>query len=162
MKIRNLLITALFIALSFIGANIKILGSIAFDSMPAFLGALILGPVYGALIGAIGHFLTAAISGFYLTLPVHLIIMVDMAVTMVAFGVMHKVFSKKSKNISIIASSVAGLIINGPIAAFSIMPILGKAVIFALLPMLCLVTFLNIAAAHIIYKFLPENIKHEN
>jgi uncharacterized membrane protein len=27
--------------------------------MPGFLGALILGPFYGGLIGAIGHFLTA-------------------------------------------------------------------------------------------------------
>lgn len=62
MKLRNLILTALFVALSFVGANMKIVGSIAFDSMPGFLGALILGPLYGAAIGSIGHFLTAATS----------------------------------------------------------------------------------------------------
>ena len=158
MKIKKIAILGLFIALSFIGANIKIVGSIAFDSMAGFLGTLILGPVYGALIGAIGHFLTAATSGFYLTLPVHLIVMVDMALTMYVFGILYKTFSKKNKTIAIIVSAIAGAIINGPISVFMIIPILGKGVV-GLIPVLSLAAFLNIAIAFIVYKFLPESIK---
>jgi uncharacterized membrane protein len=158
MKIRNLVYTSIFIALCFVGAQIKIMGSIAFDSMAGFLGALILGPVSGALIGAIGHLLTAATSGFYMTLPVHLIIMVSMAVTMYAFGISYKYFSKKNKTIGIIVSSIIGILINGPIATFVIVPILGKGVI-ALIPVLSLAAILNVFIAHLVYKFLPEGVK---
>ena len=49
----NLVLLALFIALSAVGANIKVMGSIAFDSMPAFLAAMLLRPVAGAIVGAV-------------------------------------------------------------------------------------------------------------
>jgi uncharacterized membrane protein len=158
MRIRNLVYTSIFIALCFVGAQIKIMGSIAFDSMAGFLGALILGPAYGALIGAIGHLLTAATSGFYMTLPVHLIIMVGMAGTMYAFGISYKYLSKKNKTIGIIVSSIIGILINGPIATLMIVPILGKGVI-ALIPVLSLAAVLNVFIAHLVYKFLPEGVK---
>jgi uncharacterized membrane protein len=158
MKIRSLVYISIYIALCFIGAQIKILGSIAFDSMAGFLGALALGPVYGALIGAAGHFLTASTSGFPLSLPVHLIIMASMAVTMYVFGSSYKFFLKKNKAVAVIVSSALGFLINGPLATFLIVPILGKGVL-ALLPMLCLAVVLNIFIAHLVYKFLPESVK---
>lgn len=158
MKTRKLVITALFIALSFIGANMKIAGSIAFDSMPGFLGTLMLGPVFGALIGAIGHFLTAATSGFYLSLPVHLIIMVDMALTMYMFGIIYKALSKVNKYAALIVSSLVGIVINGPVSLLMIMPILGSGVM-AMLPILTLAAFLNIIIADVVYKLLPESVK---
>jgi hypothetical protein len=51
MKTKKIVLAALLIALSFIGANIKIMGSIAFDSMPGFLGALILSPLLIPVLG---------------------------------------------------------------------------------------------------------------
>ncbi|MHC6179222.1 ECF transporter S component [Clostridium sp. JNZ X4-2] len=158
MKTRKLVIIALFIAMSFIGANIKIAGSIAFDSMAGFLGTLILGPLYGALIGAIGHLLTAAVSGFPLSLPIHMIIMADMALTMFLFGITYKFFSRSNEIISIIISSIVGILINGPLSVFMLMPIMGKAVL-AMLPLLVLAAALNILIAHAVYKFLPRSIK---
>lgn len=158
MKTRKLVIIALFIAMSFIGANIKIAGSIAFDSMAGFLGTLILGPLYGALIGAIGHLLTAAISGFPLSLPIHMIIMVDMALTMFLFGITYKFFSRSNKIISIIMSSIVGILINGPLSVLMLIPIMGRAVL-AMLPLLILAAALNILIAHVVYKFLPGSIK---
>lgn len=158
MKLRKLILMALFIAISFIGANIKIAGSIAFDSMPGFLGALMLGPIYGAVIGAIGHFLTAATSGFPLSLPVHLLIMVDMALTMYVSRAFYKIFSKKNKRLAIVISGTAGVIINGPISVFICMPLVGKGIL-AMLPILCLAAFLNVLIADLVYKFLPERLK---
>lgn len=158
MKTRKLVIMSLFIAISFLGANIKIMGTIAFDSMAGFLGCLILGPVYGAIIGALGHFLTAATSGFPYTLPVHMIIMVDMALTMFLFGIIYNKLSKINKYMGIIIAAIVGIIINGPVSLLMIVPIMGWGMV-ALIPILCLAAFLNILIAYTIYKFLLGNIK---
>lgn len=158
MKTRKLTLMSLFIALSFLGANIKIMQTIAFDSMPAFLGALILGPICGAVIGAVGHFLTAFTSGFPFGFPVHLIIMVNMALTMYAYGLTYKAFSKKNKYIATFISGLVGVVINGPISILMIIPILGKGMI-AMVPVLCLAAFINILIAEVVHKFLPESVK---
>lgn len=158
MKTRKLTLVSLFIALSFVGANIKIMQTIAFDSMPGFLGALILGPVYGAAIGAAGHFLTAFTSGFPFGLPVHLIIMIDMALTMYVYGLTYRTFSKKNKYSASIMSALVGVVINGPISILMIMPILGRGMA-AMLPILCLAAFINILIADVVHKFLPESVK---
>jgi uncharacterized membrane protein len=157
-KTRKIVITSLFIAISFIGANIKIAGTVAFDSMPGFLASLIFGPLYGAIVGAVGHLLTSATSGFPLSVPVHMIIMLDMALTMALFGVTYKFFSKTNKALAVILSSIIGVIINGPVSVFVIMPIVGKGVL-AMLPILTLAALLNIIIAHVIYVFLPGSIK---
>jgi len=163
MKTKKLVITALFIALSFIGANLKIMNTIAFDSMPGFLGAILFGPVYGALIGAIGHFLTALISGFPMSLPVHLIIMLGMAVTMLAFGYVYRYLSGKNYLAAVILSLIVGVLINGPlllaVLAPLLIPALGKPAYIALFPILSLAAFLNILLALLISKALPKKYK---
>ncbi|HBM74821.1 MAG TPA: ECF transporter S component [Clostridiaceae bacterium] len=158
MKTRKIVITSLFIAISFIGANIKIAGTVAFDSMPGFLASLIFGPLYGAIVGAVGHLLTSATSGFPLSVPVHMIIMLDMALTMALFGATYKFFYRTNKALAVILSSIIGVIINGPVSVFVIMPIVGKGVL-AMLPILTLAALLNIIIAHVIYVFLPGSIK---
>lgn len=113
-----------------------------------------MGPFYGAVIGAFGHLLSAAISGFPLSLPVHMIIMVDMALTMFLFGITYKFFIKSNRLLAIIISSAAGVLINGPVSVFMLVPIIGKAVL-AMLPLLVLAAALNILVAYLVYKFLP-------
>jgi uncharacterized membrane protein len=163
MKTKNLILCALFIAISFVGANIKIMGSIAFDSMAGFLGALVLGPLYGAAIGALGHFLTALTSGFPLTLPVHIITMLDMALTMFAFGVTYNALKNKNSGIAVVISALVGIIINSPIALLMDYPLLikimPKAEIIGYLPVLTLAAALNVVIALVIYKFLPGRLK---
>ena len=95
MKIKPLVISAMLVAVSFIGANIKLMNTVAFDSMPGFFASIFLGPVYGAVIAAMGHFFTAMLSGFPLSLPVHILIMLDMAVTMLIFGNIYSKLIKK-------------------------------------------------------------------
>lgn len=156
MKTKKLVIMALFIAISFLGANIKIIGSIAFDSMAGFLGCLILGPAYGAVIGALGHLLTAATSGFPYTIPVHMIIMVDMAITMFFFGIIYNKASRINTYLAIVLAGIAGIIINGPISVLMIVPIMGWGMV-AMVPILCLAALLNILIAYILYKFLSRD-----
>ena len=163
MKTKKLVITALFIALSFIGANIKIMNTIAFDAMPGFLGAILVGPIYGAFIGAIGHFLTALTSGFPWTLPVHLVIMLGMAVTMLAFGYVYKYFSTKNYRVAVILSLIVGVTINGPLLLIVLSPLLipiaGKPGFISLFPVLSFAALLNIVIAQAIFKILPEKYR---
>lgn len=167
MKTKKLVLTALFIALCFIGANIKVMGSIAFDSMPAFLAAMILGPVYGAIVGALGHFLTALTSGFPLTLPVHLITMAAMALTMAVFSIIYKTFINRNKILAIALSLIIAVIINGPLALLALTPLLlpmmGKAGIMGLAPILSGVAAINAIISILVYNFLPRSLKeYEN
>ncbi len=167
MKTKKLVLTALFAALCFIGANIKVMGTIAFDSMPAFLAAILLGPVYGAVVGAIGHFLTAVTSGFPLTLPVHLITMVMMGLTMAVFAIVYKAFSYKNKVLAAVLAVISGVLINGPVCllalSFLLIPMMGKAGLIGLMPVLSIVGAINAILAFTIYKFLPNNFKeYEN
>lgn len=155
-KTRKLVIMALFIALSFIGANIKILGgTIAFDSMSAFLGAMVLGPIYGGIIGFIGHLLTAITSGFPLTMPVHLIIALNMAITMIGVGYTYKYFMKKNSAIKDIFVIIVGVILNAPISTAMLVPILGKGILAMVVP-LAIAALANILLALILEKVLPK------
>ncbi|PJN88195.1 ECF transporter S component [Bacillus sp. mrc49] len=90
MDVRRISVIALFIALSAVGAMLKIpspIGSIALDSFPALLAAVILGPVSGALVAGLGHIISAFIGGLPLG-PFHFLIMAEMAVLVWMFGVL--------------------------------------------------------------------------
>ncbi|WP_218923559.1 ECF transporter S component [Bacillus sp. AFS002410] len=109
MNTKRIVLLSLFIALSAVLSNIKIVYSIAFDSLPAFLAAIILSPIAGGIVGALGHLLTAFTSGFPFTVPVHLFIALQMVVIVWIFGVL---FKKINKYIAIIVA----IILNGPVA----------------------------------------------
>jgi uncharacterized membrane protein len=158
MRYKKMIITALFIALSYVGANIKIFSSIAFDSVPGFLAALLLGPFYGAIIGAAGHFLTAVTSGFPQSILVHSIIMFYMALTMWVFGKSYCLVKRRSKILAAVISVIAAIIINGPVAVISIIPLAGKGIL-AYLPVLCMVAGINSVFGIVLYEALPERIK---
>lgn len=160
---KKMVIAAFMIAFCVLGANIKIMGTIAFDAMPAYLSALALGPVSGAIIGAVGHLLTAATSGFPLTLPVHLITCAAMALTMVVFHYVKKLACKKLPLIpSLVIAVIVGAIMNGPVSLLILSPLLtptmGMLGIIALMPILTLVGGINAALAALIYKILPTSI----
>jgi uncharacterized membrane protein len=82
----------LFLGLSAIGAAIKIplgISSIALDSAPALLAAILLGPVFGAIIGVGGHFISAYLGGLPLG-AFHLLIGIEMGVIIYLTGVLCK------------------------------------------------------------------------
>lgn len=111
MNIKRLVILSLFISISAILSNIKIFSTIALDSMPAFLAAMLLSPIAGAIIGALGHLLSAYTSGFPLTFPMHVFIALQMFSIVWGFGVLFK----KSSHYTAIC---IGIILNGPVATF--------------------------------------------
>ena len=91
MDVRKISAIAIFVALSAVGAMFKIpspIGSIALDSFPALLAAVILGPVSGAIVAGLGHIISAFIGGMTLG-PFHFLIMVEMAVLTWMFSILY-------------------------------------------------------------------------
>jgi uncharacterized membrane protein len=161
MKTRKLVFTAIFIACSFIGANLRIAGTIAFDSMPAFLGAVILGPLYGGIIAAFGHFLTALTLGFPLSIPVHTITMFSMGLTVYLYGKVGQILeARTNKWIARLVSIVIAILFNGPVALLLVTPIAGLSV-WAMLPILCIVAAANVLLSEVIYGCLPAVVKKQ-
>lgn len=147
------MLVSLFIALSFLGGYIKFFGSIALDSFPAFLGTLLLGPTYGMIIALIGHLFSAFLSGFPLTLPIHLIVGVMMMLTMFVYGNVRQKYSDKM--ISVVASVLIALVFNTVIASLPLIPLLGFNVILAMMIPLVAASLVNILVAEMVYRVLP-------
>jgi uncharacterized membrane protein len=164
MNTKNLVISALFIAISFVGANIKVFGTVAFDSMPGFLAALLLGPVYGAGIGLLGHLLTALTSGFPLSVPMHIVVALSMALTMLGFGYTYKLMKGRvSEPVNLAITGVVGILLNGPfslavsIGAMAVMA--GTAValgLLAMLPALIFAAVVNVLISICLFKALEK------
>ena len=147
------------IAISFIGSLIKIQGSIALDSMPGFFAALFLGPVSGAIVGSIGHLLTALTSGFPLTLPIHLIIGLEMAVFIYIFGwIYEKTNPIFASIIAIILNGLASVIILAPATIWLGFPLSGKPFIYAMAGPLTLASAVNVILAVIVYRIIKDRI----
>ncbi|MFZ7119940.1 MAG: ECF transporter S component [Eubacteriaceae bacterium] len=164
-KIQNMFNTkmlvycSILIALSFIGAQIKIFQSIAFDSLPAFFAALFLGPVAGAIVGGLGHLFTALTSGFPYTVPVHLVIAVSMAIICYIFGYLNG-------RINIIFNSIIATVLNGVVATYisvfamnllGIIPSVNEMFI-SLVGILTVVSGINVFLASTIYKTIGKKI----
>lgn len=111
-KTRRLVIAGLLIGMSAILANVKIFETIAFDSMPGFLAGIILGPLMGGIVGMLGHLFTAMTSGFPLTVPIHLVISVEMLITIYIFAKIYKKYK--------ILAIIVGVILNGPVSLYII------------------------------------------
>ncbi len=157
-KTRKLTTVALMIALSILGGSIKVLGSIALDSFPAFLSTIILGPAMGMVVAFFGHMFSALLSGFPSTLPIHLIIATLMMVCMFVYGYIRKRFSNRPMLAKVI-SILAAYLINVPLDLLILYPILGEVVYVLFVP-LTIATFTNLFLTEIIYVVLPNKIKN--
>lgn len=154
---KNIARIGLLIALSAIGAMIKMQGTIAFDSMPGYFAALFISPTAGAFVAILGHILTSFTSGFPLTLPMHLIIALEMGLFALIFGWMGK------KGTGILATIVAA-ILNGPVATLMAaytakllgLPFNGMTMFNALVIPLTIASTANIVLALVIYKIMKR------
>lgn len=150
---KRLTYLAMFIALSTVGASIKIpsiIGTPALDSFPGFLAALLMGPVNGALVAAIGHMLTALTAGFPLTIPIHLLIAGGMAGIVALFAV--------SSRYSRWLGMAVGIVLNGLVlpGLFVLIPSFGKAFFMAMMVPLLIASVLNIVLAELVFKTLGK------
>lgn len=145
--LRRLTATAALLALSAVGAAIRVpgvLGTPALDSAPAYVAGFVLGPGLGALTGAVGHLFTAFLHGFPLTLPVHLVIAGQMALIVASSSWLRRRFGWT-------AGVGWAIVANGVLAPASFIPWPGFGAAFFLssLPQLLVASAVNagIAAA---------------
>jgi len=161
---KKLVLMALFLVLSLIGSNIRLFGSIALDSLPAFLAALLLGPGYGAAIGFMGHLFSAAPIGFPMSIPIHLAIAVAMAVTMLGFGHAFNVLKRNfAPTTSLAVTGVVGIVLNAPVSLVFTMGVMALIAgteaamgLIMLLPVLTLGSSINVVLSIVLYKSLEK------
>ncbi|MBM7583843.1 putative membrane protein [Bacillus pakistanensis] len=135
----------LFIAMSSLGAMVKIpaiVGTIALDSLPALIASVLLGPIAGAIVASLGHFISALLSGLPLG-PFHLLIAVEMAILVFLFGLLYK---KGKKFISYFLFTIG----NAIIAPLPFLFIIHASFYFSILPSLFIGTTLNIILAIVV------------
>lgn len=155
-KTKMFALMGLFIALSAVGAFIKVpspTGTVAFDSAPGFVAALLLGPGPGAAAAALGHLFTSLFAGFPLTLPIHIIIALEMA----AFAAIYGYIGKKNLPVGVAAVSLLNGIISP--ATFILMPQFGIAFFTAMVIPLLVASAANVIVSALVYKAIAATIK---
>ncbi len=134
---------ALFIALSVVGGLIALpspVGSIALDSFPALIAAVWIGKNSGAIVGTVGHMMSALLSGF---------ILIGMGIIIWIFGYLYQSFKP-------IIPNTFFIIANGFILPLPFIFIMGLPFFLGILPSLVIATVLNlIIAALLIPRFAP-------
>jgi riboflavin transporter len=147
---------ALFIALAAVGANVKIMGSIAFDSLPAFLAAMLIGGKEGAIAGAAGHLFSALLAGFPYTLPMHLAIAAEMAAICWLLGWM-----VQNKNVRIWVAAIPAFVLNAFVSPLLVVvwPGFGWEMMLGLFIPLVIASAANVAAAAILAYALKKPLK---
>ena len=144
---------AIFIALSAVGAMIKIpspVGTVGLDSAPGYFCAFAFGAVEGAAVVFVGHLLTASVVGFPLGLPLHLFIGLQMAF----WAILVRFIQQK---IGIWPAVVTGVILNGVVSAFSMVFVGGMGAVIGIMPFLIAGSLFNILVAAIAYRGLKKS-----
>ncbi|MDQ0218586.1 ECF transporter S component [Peribacillus cavernae] len=145
MSVRKLSWAAIFIALSAAGAFIKIpalIGSVALDSFPALLAAVLLGPASGAVIAGAGHIVSAILGGMPLG-PFHFLIMFEMAILAWGYGTLYLAGKRMS-------AAVLFLIGNVLIAPLPFVFLISPQFYMAMLPSLLAASVINLVIAHLL------------
>ncbi|MDW7674503.1 MAG: ECF transporter S component [Bacillota bacterium] len=149
---KTLVRMAMFIAMSGIGAMIKIpspTGTVALDSAAGFYVALALGFKEAAIVAALGHMFSGLTVGFSLTLPLHILIAVQMAFYVIAFRWIVDKFN-------LVVGVIGATILNGVLAPALFIPFFGTPFFVAMVIPLTVASFINILLATFIYKSMER------
>jgi uncharacterized membrane protein len=144
---------AIFTALAAVGALIKIpspTGTVALDSGPGYFSAVSFGWLEGGIVAALGHLLTAATTGFPLTVPIHLIIAAEQFLWAAIFWLV------KNK-INIWVAIVVATFCNGLIGDLIAFPLGGMGLFISLLPGLVVGSAINVALAAAAYLIVKRS-----
>ncbi len=153
MTVQKISSISLFIALSVVGALIKIpspVGSVALDLFPALVAVVLLGKKSGAVVGAFGHLASA----FLVAMPLglfHLMIAGEMALLVWLFGLLYD-----SNRFG--AASVF-VFLNGLVASIPFIYIMSLEFYIAITPSLLIASTLNVAIAWILLPRLQSHLK---
>ncbi|PKG23676.1 ECF transporter S component [Niallia nealsonii] len=135
---RKISVYALFIALSAVGAALKIpssVGSIGLDSFPSLIAGVLLGGISGGIIAGIGHILSASLGGFPLG-PFHVVIGLEMFLLVVVYSWLHKKYS-------IYIASIMFIIANSVLLPLPFLYVISEKFYFAAIPSLFIAAVLN-------------------
>ena len=146
---------AMFIALSAVGAAIKIpsiVGSLALDSFPALIAGVLLGPIYGGIVAGLGTLISAIISGMQLLGPLHFIVVLEMFILVWMFSTLY-IGGQKMGAITLF------LVGNALIAPLPFMFIISTSFYIAVLPSLIITTVINLVIAVILMPKLVPILK---
>ncbi len=157
---KQLVLVSMFIALSFVGSLIKIpspFGTVALDAAPAFLAAIVLGPIFGACVAFLGHIVTAINVGMPLTVLIHLLIAVEMAIVC---GVVGLIYKKGYLKLALFT----GLLLNGVAAPalFIAIPQFGIPFFMVMFVPLLLGAAVNIVICALIVRALKGSVYLEH
>ena len=151
MNTKKMSLLALFVALSIIGAMIKIpavVGSVALDAFPALVVVVLLGTKSGMFVAAMGHLMSSLIVGMPLG-PMHVFVAMEMAVIVWIFGVLYQSGKKW-------VACLAFIILNGIIAPLPFALLLSLPFYLSLVPSVLIGSALNgILALIFIQRFEP-------
>ena len=145
MNVKQISVLAIFIALSTAGAFVKIpgiIGSVALDSFPSLLAACLLSPVAGAVVGGLGHLISAILGGMLLG-PLHFIIMLEMTLLAWTFGILYRSGNK-------VFAALLFFIGNAFISPLPFIIIISWSFFVALIPSLTIATAINLGVALIL------------
>ena len=143
---------SLLVALSVVGSYIKFpgpVGSIALDSLPGYLGVIIIGGPAGGIVLALGHLLSALNSGFVLG-PIHLLIALIMGVC----GLIFSYFIEKNIYLAVVITTF----FNGVVSAAVLIPFFGIPFFYGTAPVLTVASFVNILLAVVVAKYLKDKV----
>lgn len=149
-RIKQISIIAVFIALSAVGSLIKIpspVGTIGLDSAPGYFIALAFGGAAGAIVIAAGHLLTATVTGFPLTIPIHIFIAAQMALWAFAVRWVQQKFG-------ITAAVISGTVLNGVVASFTMIFMGGIGAVLGVMPFLVVGSLINLVISAAGYKLI--------
>ncbi len=154
MNLKKMITVAMLIAMSAVGAFIKIpspVATVALDSLPGFVAAGLLGPWIGGCVGAAGHLISALINGFPMGIVMHLIVAVMMFLAMAVFGAVYK----KSR----IPAAIIGIIMNGPAALLPFGFLLGWGFFVSMLLPLTVAAAVNVILAELVLPLLKKALR---
>jgi riboflavin transporter len=139
-NVKRVALIAIFIALSAVGALIKIpspVGTIGLDSAPGFFAAIAFGYIEGITVISIGHLLTAGVVGFPLGIPIHIFIAIQMALWAISFRWVNR-------KLGVIAASIVAILLNGVVSSFTMLLMGGIGAVLGIMPFLVLGSAINV------------------
>jgi hypothetical protein len=151
MKAKKMAWISLLIALTAIGAAIKvpaIIGSVALDAFPALLAAALLGGPAGAVVGGMGHLLSALFGGMPLG-PFHFVIAIEMAFLAFVFALLYRTGKRWQ-------AAVLFILGNTFAAPLPFLFLMSKAFYLSIVPSLFIGSILNtVIALVVIPRLMP-------
>ncbi|MBI9092794.1 MAG: hypothetical protein JEZ12_26560 [Desulfobacterium sp.] len=148
LPVKRIAYMAVFIALSAVGAMVKIpspVGTIGLDSAPGYFCGLAFGYMEGVCVIFMGHLITAGVMGFPMGIPLHLFIALQLAVWVTAFAWVTRRFGS-------IPGAVIAILLNGVVSAFTMVLVGGMGAVLGTMPFLIAGSLVNVAIAVISHR----------